>query len=241
LNLIRWIAPAAVFPATTNAQPLLDAVIARLPREPIAMSGDIIVRRQRGVVVRTLRFEMTLSWGTEPAEAEYVLMDAFGGELERMRVTREAGRPARFAHTVGAKRTPAPLPDLSAPILDTDMTWLDLTLSFLWWQNGIVTGADTVKGRACDVVEVPAPPEQAAQYAKVRIWIDRSLSMMLQAEGLSADGKPLRRLWVQSLKKTDDRWMLKDLEVQSFPSVHRTRLLVRDLSVGGSAPASIGE
>jgi hypothetical protein len=31
------------------------------------------------------------------------------------------------------------------------------------------------------------------------------------------------------LKKIDDRWMIKDLEIQGFPAVHRTKLTVREL------------
>lgn len=217
-----------------DAQPLMDAVLARLPREPVTLSGDIIVRRQRGVVVRTLRFEMRLDWAASPARAEYVLRDSFGAELERMVLTRPAGEAPEFQHTLGPDQKPAPLADLSAPVQGTDMSWLDLTLSFLWWQGGTVTGSDTVRGRECDVVEVPAPKEQAAQYARVRLWIDRGLSMLLRAEGIAPDGRPLRRLWVQSLKKMNDRWMVKDLEVQSFPTQHRTRLLVRELKVNGA-------
>jgi hypothetical protein len=54
--------------------------------------------------------------------------------------------------------------------------------------------------------------------------------MLLQAEALDPGGKAVRRLWVRSVKKINERWIIKDLEVEGFPAEHRTRLDVRDVS-----------
>jgi hypothetical protein len=53
--------------------------------------------------------------------------------------------------------------------------------------------------------------------------------MFLRAEGLDAKGKQVRILWIKSFKKINDRWMLKDLEVQASP-IHRTKLVVREVN-----------
>ena len=53
--------------------------------------------------------------------------------------------------------------------------------------------------------------------------------MFLKAEGLDANGKQVRILWVKSFKKIHDRWMLKDMEIQSSP-LHRTKLVVREVN-----------
>ena len=106
---------------------------------------------------------------------------------------------------------------------------MHLTLSFRWWPGGRVTGEEDIRGRPCHVVEVPAPAGPPGQYAAVRLWIDGQLHMLLQAEGLDAGGKQVRILWVKSFKKINDRWMLKDLEIQSSP-LHRTKLVVREVN-----------
>jgi len=51
--------------------------------------------------------------------------------------------------------------------------------------------------------------------------------MLLQAEGLDAKGKTIRRLWVRSCKKIDKQWMIKTMEIQKYPAFHRTKLRVK--------------
>ena len=48
----------------------------------------------------------------------------------------------------------------------------------------------------------------------------------MQAEQLSPQGEPVRRMWVQSVKKMSERWMIRDMEVEMMGSGHRTRLYV---------------
>lgn len=210
-----------------SAPELLASVLARLPREPLTISGDITVRRRRGVVTRELGFEMALNWGSTPAAATYTIRDAFGLDLERMTVEHRAGVPTSLTFAVGDPLTPANPPAVSAAIQETDICWSDLTFSFLWWEGGSVVGEDSPKNRPCYVVEVPAPPTQAGSCAKMRLWIDKKLRMVLRAEACDAQGTALRRIWVRSVKKIDERWIVKEMEVQRFPSDQRTRLTIR--------------
>ena len=122
---------------------------------------------------------------------------------------------------------------LDSRIESTDLTWADLSLSFLWWRGGEIVGTDRAKGRDCYLVDLPAPAWQptTSGYHHVRLWIDQSLHMLLRAEGFDADNQPLRSLWVRSLKKTDGRWMIKDMEVQAYPPVQRTRLRIHTVKI----------
>ena len=52
----------------------------------------------------------------------------------------------------------------------------------------------------------------------------------MQAEQLDPQGNTVRRMWVQRVKKTGDRWMIRDMEIESLGSGHRTRLTVDDVS-----------
>jgi hypothetical protein len=225
-------------PTLPTVDQLLDAVVAQLPRDPLRITGDLSVRRRHGVVERELKFDMELRWGEQPPRACYTIRDAFGSDLESLTVLRPPREAPRFEYARGNPLRPAPLPDLSSSIQGSDITWTDLSLSFLWWRDGEVTGTDEVSGRECYVVVVKVPPESAKgeagrAYARARMWVDQKASMVLQAEALNAQGEVVRRLWVRSLKKITEKvreqWMIKDLEVQQFPSVHRTKLTVHDV------------
>ncbi len=236
--------PAAAF----SAQEILDAVVARLPQERLNIRGNLLVRKLRGVVAQELHFDMLLDWGASPATACYTIRDNFGGDLEQLTLSRAAdGRLDTTYFTDGT--TPAPTPPLTTRIQGTDVSWTDLTLDFLWWPGARITGRGDIKGRSCHVLDVPAPQPARAPatvypaadgtnappadadpgYAFVRIWVDRELFVMMQAEAYNAAGTRVRKLWVQSLKKQGGRWMIKDLEVQAYPPLQRTRLRVRDV------------
>jgi hypothetical protein len=226
-----------------EADQLLGEVVARLPREALRVAGELVVRRRHGLPVNRFGFEMHLDWGRVPNTAIYTVRDAFGTDLERLTVIREAdGRP-RFKYASGDPLETHEVPPLFDTIQSSDISWADLALTFLWWKGGEVTRLDEIRGRRCYVVEVPAPdtprnidPEGAhtkgtgKPYAAVRLWIDEELRMLLQAEGLDAGGGLVRKLWVKSFKKIDDRWMIKDMEVQGYPVRHRTKLSVREVT-----------
>jgi len=230
-------------PPDLSAQRILERVVSGLPREPLTIQGLLIVRRRHGADERSLNFEMHLRWGATPATARYIISDAFGRDLERLTVVRPQGSRPRFDYARGSPPVPADLPDLFSPIQESDLTWMDLTLSFLWWQGGSVTGAAEVRGRPCYVLDVPAPvapsgqavpggwSSEATAYAGVRLWVDSALFMLLQAEGYDAEGTLLRRLWVKSFRKINDRWMIKDMEVQAYPAVHRTKLRIQEVEL----------
>lgn len=258
VGLCLWLvmlvsAPAQLVPAVssaTNSNPavdvvplkdwpdgdaLLQAVRSQLPSEPLRIDGDIIVRRRRGVVERQFHFEMQLAWGRDPATATYTLRDGLGGDLEQLMISRATQSDSvSYAYAKGYPLRPAPMAGLFAPLQQSDLSWSDLSLSFLWWRGGRVTGVEEVLGYSCYVMEVPAPADlpasAGASYAGVRLWIDRKMCMMLQAEGLDKNGAPVRKLWIRSLKKINGRWMIRDLEVEETGSSHRTKVVIQEVN-----------
>jgi len=222
---------------------LLEDVIARLPRESLRIQGDLTVRKRRGLVLTRLKFDTSLDLGATPSLARYTILDAFGTELEQMTVTRREGEPPEFSYAAGSPLAICDTPDLCGRIGETDLSWIDLTLSFLWWPDGSPVGSGEIRGRPCHVVELTNPSasgtgelrdDPVAPYARVRLWIDKKMHMLLQAEALDAESKPIRRLWVKSFKKINDRWMLKDMEVEGVPAAHRTKLTIREVGVAPS-------
>jgi hypothetical protein len=120
---------------------------------------------------------------------------------------------------------PGPVPE--GKVLKTDVTWLDLTLDFLWWPKAEFDAereGETVHGQKCDVILISNGEKQ------VRAWCDKKTGCLMQAEELK-NGKPRRRLWGTRIKKFDGRWFPNVLEVETIGSGHRTKIIVDDLKV----------
>ena len=110
-------------------------------------------------------------------------------------------------------------------ILETDVTWSDLTLDYLWWDDfefDAEKEAESVHGQTCAVVVM----KKGARV--VRVWVDRKTGALMQAEELR-DGKALRRLWGTRIKKFGDRWMANVMEVETLGSGHRTKITVEEV------------
>ena len=110
-------------------------------------------------------------------------------------------------------------------ILETDVTWSDLTLDYLWWDDfefDAEREAESVHGQTCAVVVM----KKGARV--VRVWVDRKTGALMQAEELR-DGKAMRRLWGTRIKKFGDRWMANVMEVETIGSGHRTKITVEEV------------
>ena len=113
----------------------------------------------------------------------------------------------------------------STSILGTDVTWSDLTLDYLWWDEFSFDAereGETVHGQTCAVVVLKKGGRS------VRVWIDRKTGAMMQAEELDGE-KAVRRLWGTRIKKFGERWMANVLEVETVGSGHRTKITVETL------------
>ena len=103
----------------------------------------------------------------------------------------------------------------SGPILGTDVTWSDITLDYLWWDDFAYDErreGESVHGQVCTVI-VMKKGERT-----VRVWVDRKTG-----------GKAVRRLWGTRLKKFGERWMANVMEVETIGSGHRTKITVEEM------------
>ena len=110
-------------------------------------------------------------------------------------------------------------------ICGTDVTWSDLTLDYLWWDDFSFDAereGETVHGQVCAVVVLKKGGRE------VRVWVDRKTGALMQAEEFR-DGKAVRRLWGRQIRKFGERWMANVLEVETIGSGHRTKITVEEL------------
>ena len=147
--------------------------------------------------------------GFSQAEYGYVLTRS-GGETELV-LRDEKGAEVPF--------------EREGRILGTDVTWSDITLDYLWWDDFSFDAereAESVHGQKCAVLLMKKGDRA------VRVWVDRKTGALMQAEELAGD-RPVRRLWGTRIKKFGDRWMANVMEVETLGSGHRTKITVEEL------------
>jgi hypothetical protein len=185
----------------------------------------VCARKPRGVIASEFAFSARLEWGATVPTVQYSFSDKDGSPLARATVRHPAGADSELVLQTGPNLAPATPPAWNAPVLGTDITWLDLSMGFLHWPKAELAGEASVRGRLCDLVEV-YPPSPIPGCRKVRLWVDRQIRMFLQAQEVSENGTIGRQMWVRSVKKMGERWMVQDLEVEARGRGHRTRLHV---------------
>ena len=210
--------------APATAQELLDECRAKMPRNPVKLAGWVRYRRPGGIVDKECNFAALLRWGDEVPSVHYEFTDGAGKLLSQV-TFRHATTPTEVVYEIGPEREPAEPPAWNESILGMDVTWLDISLDFLHWENATITGEATVRGRLCDLVEI-YPPNPLPGCAKVRLWVDREIKMFLQAQQVDENKLIRRQMWVRSVKKMGETWMVQDIEVQTRNGGHRTRVHV---------------
>ena len=164
----------------------------------VELRGRIILRNRKGI---------------PQAEHDYVLSRS--NAVTRLTVD---GNPVPDPSTSSSSSS-------SLPLFNTDVTWSDITLDYLWWDDFSFDGereSETVHGQVCAVV-VMKKGDRA-----VRVWVDRKTGALMQAEEF-ADGRTVRRLWGTRIRKFGERWMADVLEVETLGSGHRTKITVEEL------------
>lgn len=215
-----------------TAEQILKDCTRIIPKDPAVLKGTMTVKKGRTTTLAENAYTLMMDWGANPPTAECLLMEINGTNIiERALMSRPQGKPAQiklYAYQ-GKEVKDLGSPAFTARIRGTDMTWLDLTLDFLWWKDvrfDDVPRGKSWLGRDCHILVV-SPPQPIPGCSAVRIWVDVKIGCVMQAEQLGPQGEPVRKMWVQRVKKMmDDRWMIREMEIETLNSGHRTSLFV---------------
>ena len=189
------LAAEPLLPKDVSAADLVKSCRGMIPAD-VTLSGRIVLRNRKGISL---------------AEHEYELVRS--NSVTRLTVD---------GNSVPQPSSLAPHP---SSLFGTDVTWSDLTLDYLWWDDFSYDAereGETVHGQSCAVVLLRKGDRT------VRVWVDRKTGALMQAEELN-DGKPVRRLWGARIKQFNERWMANVLEVETLGSGHRTKITVETL------------
>lgn len=100
-------------------------------------------------------------------------------------------------------------------VRDTDATYDDLSMRFLYWPNARIVKNDRIKNRDAWLVRV-LNPDGRGDYATVDVWIDKGSGGMLKMIGYNRSGRPIRRFEVLSGKKFGDIWMIDEMRIETI-------------------------
>lgn len=182
---------------------LMAGVRNNLPQMPLRLTGGIRTRTREGTTIRGLQSD--LRFGQTPSWMSFVIQDAFGTVLDRLKISWPTEQPVWTREGLEI--------DPPENIAETGLRGEDLSLSFLWWPKAEVTGIERVRARNAYVVELSHPEGEG----KVRCWVDQRALFVVEAEFLDEEGDALRRLEVDRLKKIrEDLWMVQDLVIRDF-------------------------
>ena len=196
-----------------SAAQVLANCQAMLPTRPVELKGAIVLRNRKGIVRSEYGYRLVLDRSKTPAEVDLTICERGGTNV--------------LKH-VTLKR-PGTIPE--GNVMDTDVTWLDLSLDYLWWRNPRYEAereGESVHGQKCSVILVD-PPDAASGIKAVRLWADKKNGCLMQAETLDENGRSVRRLWGTRVKKFGERWMANVLETETLGSGRRTKITVEEL------------
>ncbi len=101
------------------------------------------------------------------------------------------------------------------PVRDTDISYEDLAMKFLYWPNATVEGEQMLLLRKCWKIHAEPATKNDSQYASVTLWIDKESGALMQAEAFDHSGKFARRFKVISGQKIEGAWILKQMRIEA--------------------------
>lgn len=134
----------------------------------------------------------------------------------------------------GGASVPAPAA-LFSPLAGTGLTAFDLQMPFLFWEDFVFEGLAPVRGRPAHVF-LMYPPEAVAalrpDLAGVRVYLDTQFGALVQSEQIGEGERVLKSMAVLDIKKVDDQWMVKTIDLRDEVSRDKTQFVVTGAALG---------
>ena len=124
---------------------------------------------------------------------------------------------------------------LFAPLAGTDLTAFDLQMPFLYWDDFVFEGVAPVRGRPAHVFLIYPPEDIVARKPEltgVRVFLDTQFGALVQAQQIGAEERVLKSITVLDLKKVDDQWMVKTIDLRDETTRNKTQFIVTGAALG---------
>jgi hypothetical protein len=104
---------------------------------------------------------------------------------------------------------------LSKPIMNSDLTYEDLAMSFLYWDNVKILRQEKIGSFPCDLLQL-VNPKGSGDYAIVYAWIHQEYGSLMKVMGADANNKPKKIFEVTDLMKVGEEYTLETMRVESY-------------------------
>jgi len=191
---VAWPALADTLPdpATKSQVPPLTYIQARiytrLKLADFTLTGKMHsdkTHKSYPITIRTHKYTMVYEFNDQPLQLR-VEIAADKIQLDRRTSSTDTWKPV-------------PTSDYSKPILDTDITYGDLALDFIDWDDIEPLGTDTIKTLPAYVLNAHPGPNDPSEFPTVRFWVSKDYWAFLRIDGLNAKGQTMKRVEVQSV------------------------------------------
>ncbi len=127
---------------------------------------------------------------------------------------------------------------LSQSIMETDLTYQDLAMNFLYWKKANVEKKDKVKLQQCDVLRLQNPGDEG-DYSLVYAWVHEKYGALMKVIGYNNQGKRIKEFAVDKLMKVNKEYTLRTMKVNTYdPS---TRKLTGSTYLEFEKPKAVNE
>jgi hypothetical protein len=111
---------------------------------------------------------------------------------------------------------PVTAADRAHPILDTDITYEDLGIDFVNWDDVTPLGTDSIKTLDAYVFDAKPGPNDHSRFAKVRYWVSSQYWCFLRVDGLNAKDQTVKRVEAQDVIKIGKYNVFKEMKVATM-------------------------
>ncbi len=179
-------------PATKDKVPSIAYVQAmiwkRLDLADFTLTGTVRsdkTKKQYPITLRTKGHELVYEFQNQPLQIRVQLNPgAFS-------VQKRSSSSAAWTDVSGA--------EMSKSILDTDITYEDLGIDFVNWDDVQPLGTDAIKTLDAYVFQAKPGPNDHSRFAAVRFWVSKEYWAFLRIDGLNAKGQTVKRVEVQDV------------------------------------------
>ena len=112
--------------------------------------------------------------------------------------------------------TAVPAGKMSDAILGTDITYGDLGLDFINWDDVEPVGTDSIKTLPAYVFDAIPGPQDHSPFAKVRFWVSTQYWAFLRIDGLNSAGQTVKRVEVQDVMTIGKYTVFKEMKVATM-------------------------
>jgi len=102
------------------------------------------------------------------------------------------------------------------PILGSDLTYEDLGVDFINWEDIAPIGVDSIKTLKAYVYDATPGPNDHSLYAKVRFWVSAKYWAFLRIDGLNPQGETIKRVEVQDVLEIGKFTVFKEMKVSTM-------------------------